>query len=113
MNRETALSSVLIFCASCGRQVPSSETQARLCLDCRVSRALEPLRLEHARLWRKRERYQRQGARLDSLERQVARVEERMADRIRDLISNDERAAEYYNKEMEAARQARYDIRSR
>jgi hypothetical protein len=113
LNRETAVSSVLIFCASCGRQVPSSETQARLCLDCRVSQALEPLRREHARLWRKRERYQRQGARLESLDRQAARVEERMAERIRDLVSNDERAAEYLNKEMEAARQARYDIRTR
>jgi hypothetical protein len=93
--------------------VPSSDTADRLCLDCRVTRALEPLRQEHARLWRKRERYQRQGARVDSLERQIARLEERMAVHIRDLVSNEDRAAEYFKKEMEAARQARYDIRTR
>jgi hypothetical protein len=43
----------------------------------------------------------------------MARLEERMAVHIRDLVSNEDRAAEYFKKEMEAARQARYDIRTR
>jgi hypothetical protein len=107
------VSSILIFCAGCGRQVPSSETDNRLCLDCRVHRALEPLRQEHARLWRKRERYRRQGANLGSLDRQVGRVEQRMAERISELVIPDKRRIEYLEKELEAARQARYDISPR
>ena len=47
------MSSILIFCRDCGKQVPSSETRDQLCLDCRVRRSVADLRDEHARLWRK------------------------------------------------------------
>jgi hypothetical protein len=90
--------------------VPSSDTRDGLCLDCRVTAALSDLRAEHARLWRKRERYRGQGANADSISRQVARVENRMAERIRELVPNDRAAADYLKRELEAARQARYDI---
>ena len=105
------MSSILVACRSCGRQVPSTETREAVCLDCRVSRSLEDLRREHARLWRKRERYRSHGANIDSIGRQVARIEDRMAERIRQLVSNDRRAAEMLSKELELARQSRYDIR--
>jgi hypothetical protein len=104
---------LVVFCRSCGRQVPSGEVRDGLCLDCRVSAALGPLREEHRRLWLKRERYGRQGANVDSIGRQIARVEDRMADRIRELVPDDERAAELLKKELEQARQSRYDIRRR
>ncbi len=104
------MSSILIFCGSCGKQVPSSETRDRLCLDCQVRNAVGDLRSEHARLWRKRERYRGSGANAGSIGRQLARIENRMADRIRALVSNDQKAAEYLRKELEEARQARYRI---
>ena len=76
----------------------------------RVSAGVGELRQEHARLWRKRERYRSSGANLDSIGRQIARVENRMADKIRELVSNDKQASEYLRRELEAARQARYSI---
>ena len=103
--------SILVPCRRCGRQVPSSQVREGLCLDCRVELALADLRTEHARLWRKRERYQSRGANADSIARQVARVEDRMAERIRELVPNQEQAAEQMRKALEQARSARYEIR--
>ncbi|HLQ62191.1 MAG TPA: hypothetical protein VK131_10030 [Candidatus Acidoferrales bacterium] len=105
------MSSILIFCRSCGKQVPSSETKDRLCLDCQVRDAMAALRAEHARLWRKRERYRGSGANADSIGRQLGRIENRMAEGIRGLVANDQKAAEYLQKQLEEARQARYQIR--
>jgi hypothetical protein len=90
--------------------VPSTETRGGLCLDCRVTAAMGELRAEHARLWRKRERYRSSGANVDSIGRQIARVENRMAEKIRELVSNDQQAREYLKRELENARQARYRI---
>jgi len=104
------VSSILIYCRSCGKQVPSSEAKDRRCLDCQVRDAMAALRAEHARLWRKRERYRGSGANADSIGRQLGRIENRMAERIRGLVSNDEKAAEYLRTELEEARQARYRI---
>lgn len=104
------MSSIFVFCAGCGRQVPSPETADRLCVDCRVTRSLEPLRREHTRLWRKRERYRISGANLESLERQMHRIEQRMGERVRDLVSNDERAAEIFVREIKSLRTAHYDL---
>ena len=104
------MSGILVFCRNCGKQVPSTQTRDGLCLECRVSASLSDLRQEHARLWRKRERYRSSGANLDSIGRQIARVENRMAEKIRALVSNDKEASEYLKRELEAARQARYSI---
>jgi NMD protein affecting ribosome stability and mRNA decay len=104
------MSGILVFCRSCGKQVPSSSTRAGLCLDCQLSRAVTPLREEHARLWRKRERYRSGGANLDSITRQLGRIELRMAEKIRELVPSEKAAAEYLKKELEAARQSRYEI---
>src|SRR5919201_3632881 len=105
------MTGILVFCRNCGKQVSSSEMRDGLCLDCRVSAALADLRAEHARLWRKRERYHSSGANAASIGRQVGRVENRMAEKIRELVSNDKQAGEYLKKELEAARNARYTIR--
>jgi hypothetical protein len=107
------MTSLVVFCRSCGRQVPSGEVREGLCLDCRVSAALTDLRDEHRRLWLKRERYGQRGANVASIGRQIARVEDRMADRVRELVSDDDRAAELLKKELEQARQSRYEIRRR
>ena len=107
------MSSLVVFCRACGRQVPSGELRGGLCLDCRVSAALTDLRDEHRRLWLKRERYGQQGANVASIGRQIARVEDRMAERIRELVTDDDRAAELLKKELEQARQSRYEIRRR
>lgn len=105
------MSSLLIFCRDCGRQVPTSQARDGLCLDCRVRRSVADLRDEHARLWRKRERYKTQNANVDQVARQIARVEDRMGQRIKELVSNDRQAVEYLRKELEAARGQRYSIK--
>jgi hypothetical protein len=102
---------LLVFCRSCGREVASSDVRAGLCLDCRVERELAGLREEHLRLWRKRERYAGHGANTQSIGRQLERVEERMAERVRTLVPDDRRAAELLTKELERARRSRYEIR--
>jgi hypothetical protein len=105
------MSSLLIFCRNCGKQVPSSKTRDGLCLDCRVRRSVADLRDEHARLWRKRERYRTQHANVDQIGRQIGRVEDRMAHRIRELVPNDKDAVEHLRRELEAARGQRYTIK--
>jgi len=105
------LSSILLFCRDCGKQVPSSQTREGLCIDCRVRRSVADLRNEHARLWRKRERYRSQNANVEQIGRQIARVEDRMGQRIKELVSNDREATDYLRKELESARGQRYNIR--
>jgi len=105
------VTSLVIFCRSCGREVPSGEVRDGLCLECRVTTALADLREEHRRLWLKRERYGHRGANVASIGRQIARVEDRMAERIREVVLDDDRAAELLGKELERARHSRYEIR--
>jgi hypothetical protein len=105
------VSSILIFCRDCGKQVPSSRTKDGLCVDCRVRRSVADLRDEHARLWRKRERYRSQNANTEQIGRQIAKVEDRMGQRIKELVSNERQATDYLRKELEAARGQRYTIR--
>ena len=105
------MSGLLVFCRDCGKQVSSSETREGLCIDCQVRRSVADLRDEHARLWRKRERYRAQHANVEQIGRQIARVEDRMAQRIKELISNERDAADHLRKELEAARGQRYTIK--
>jgi NMD protein affecting ribosome stability and mRNA decay len=105
------MSSVLIFCKDCGKQVPSSEARDQLCLDCRVRRSVADLRDEHARLWRKRERYRGRQANVDQIGRQIARVEDRMGTRIKELVPNERQAVALLRRELEAARGQRYVIK--
>src|SRR5205085_8212382 len=103
---------ILLTCHRCGKQVYSSEVKEGICLDCRVDQALAELREEHLRLWRKRERYRGKGANVDSIGRQIARLEDRMGTRIMDLVSDEKAAAEHLKRTLEKARSSRYDIRS-
>ena len=105
------MSSILIFCRDCGKQVPSSQTRDQLCLDCQVRRSVADLRDEHARLWRKRERYKSRQANVDQIGHQIARVEDRMGARIKELVSNERQAVDFLRKELEAARGQRYTIK--
>lgn len=105
------MSSLLIFCRGCGKQVPSSRARDGLCLDCQVKRSVADLREEHARLWRKRERYRSHNANAEQIGRQIARVEDRMAQRIKELVSNERAAVDYLRRELEAARGQRYMVR--
>jgi ribosomal protein L37E len=102
---------ILLPCRRCGRQVYSSQVRDGLCLECRVDAALADLREEHLRLWRKRERYRTGGANADSISRQIARLEDRMAKRIVDLVPEEKLALEHLERTLEKARQSRYDIR--
>lgn len=70
------------------------------------------LRDEHARLWRKRERYRSHHANVEQIARQIARVEDRMGARIREMVSNDRLATDLLRRELEAARGQRYSIKS-
>jgi hypothetical protein len=105
------MSSLLIFCRGCGKQVPSSQTRDGICLDCQVKRSVADLREEHARLWRKRERYRSHNANAEQIGRQIARVEDRMAQRIKELVSNEREAVDYLRRELESARGQRYMVR--
>ncbi|MGH7765571.1 MAG: hypothetical protein ACREOM_14260 [Candidatus Dormibacteraceae bacterium] len=105
------MSSLLIFCRVCGKQVPSLQARDAVCLDCQVRRSVADLRDEHARLWRKRERYQTRRANSEQIGRQIARVEDRMAHRIKELVSNERDAVDYLRRELEAARGQRYTIK--
>jgi hypothetical protein len=105
------MSSILIFCKDCGKQVPSGEARDQLCIDCRVRRSVADLRDEHARLWRKRERYRSQHANVGQIGQQIGRVEDRMAARIKELVSNERQAADLLRRELEAARGQRYTIK--
>ncbi len=105
------MSTLLIFCRSCGKQVSSSQTRDGLCVDCQVRRSVADLREEHARLWRKRERYRSGNANVEQIGRQIARTEDRMAQRIRALVPNERDAVEHLRRELEAARGQRYTIR--
>jgi uncharacterized protein involved in exopolysaccharide biosynthesis len=105
------VSSLLIFCRDCGKQVPSGQTRNGLCIACQVRHSVADLRDEHARLWRKRERYRSQRANVDQIGRQIARVEDRMALRIKELVSSEREAIDLLRKELEAARGQRYTIK--
>jgi predicted RNase H-like nuclease (RuvC/YqgF family) len=105
------MSALLIFCRECGRQVPSSQTREGLCIDCQVRRSVAELRDEHARLWRKRERYRNRNANVEQIGRQIARTEDRMAQRIRELVPNERDAVDHLRRELEAARGQRYTIK--
>jgi hypothetical protein len=102
---------ILVFCRDCGKQVPSLQTRDGRCIDCRVRRSVADLRDEHARLWRKRERYRSQNANVEQIGRQIARVEDRMGVRIKELVSNEREATDHLRKELEAARGQRYTIK--
>ena len=106
------MTGILLSCRRCGRQVYSSEVREGLCLDCRVDAALADLRDEHLRLWRKRERYRARGANTESIGRQIARLEDRMASRIMDIVPEEKVAVEQLKRTLEKARSSRYDIRS-
>jgi hypothetical protein len=82
-----------------------------MCLDCQVRKSVADLRDEHARLWRKRERYRSQQANVDQIGRQIARVEDRMGQRIKELVHNEREAVDYLRRELEAARGQRYTIK--
>ena len=105
------MSALLIFCRDCGKQVPSSQTKNGYCVDCQVRRAVAELRDGHARLWRKRERYRAQNANVEQIARQIARVEDRMGQRIKELVPNDREAVDHLRRELEAARGQRYTIK--
>jgi hypothetical protein len=105
------MSTLLIFCRSCGKQVSSSQARDGFCLDCQVRRSVAELREEHARLWRKRERYRSRNANVEQIGRQISRTEDRMAQRIRELVPNDREAADHLRRELEAARGERYSIK--
>ncbi len=105
------MSTLYVFCRDCGKQVSSAQTRGGLCLDCQVRHSLAGLREEHARLWRKRERYRTQGANVEQIARQIARTEDRMAQRIKELVPNERDAVEHLRRELEAARGQRYSIK--
>jgi len=105
------MSALVVFCRDCGKQVTSSQTRDGRCLDCQVRRSVAALRDEHARLWRKRERYRTRNANVDQIGRQIAKIEDRIAQRIRELVPNDREAVDHLRRELEAIRGQRYTIK--
>ena len=105
------MSGILVFCRDCAKQVPSGETRDGRCLECQVRVSVADLRDEHARLWRKRERYRGRQANVGQIGRQIARVEDRMGQRIKTLVSSERQAVDLLRRELESARQRRYTIK--
>ena len=105
------MSGILVFCRDCAKQVASGETRDGRCLDCQVRTSVADLRDEHARLWRKRERYRSRQANVEQIGRQIARVEDRMGERIKELVPNERHAVDYLRRELEEARGQRYTIK--
>ncbi len=105
------MTGILVFCRDCGKQVASTQTKDGRCLDCQVRHSVADLREEHARLWRKRERYRSQNANVEQIGRQIARTEDRIAQRIKELVPNDKEAVEHLRRELESARGQRYTIK--
>jgi hypothetical protein len=105
------MSGILVFCRDCGKQVASSDMREGLCLDCQVRKSVADLRDEHTRLWRKRERYRSQHANVEQIGRQIARVEDRMGQRIKEMVPNERQAIDLLRRELEAARGQRYTIK--
>src|SRR5437879_11958325 len=95
------MSGILVFCRDCGKQVASTQTKDGRCLDCQVRRSVADLREEHARLWRKRERYRSQNANMEQIGRQIARTEDRIAQRIKELRSEERRVGKEGRKRRE------------
>ena len=104
------MAGLLVPCLRCGRQTDSSLLRGQVCLDCRLEASLTPLRQEHQRLWRKRQRYLASGGNASSVASQLARLEDRMAEQISALITNDRDAAERLKAELESARGVRYNL---
>jgi hypothetical protein len=48
---------------------------------------------------------------VEQIGRQIARIEDRMAHRIKELVSNEREAVDYLRRELEAARGQRYTIK--
>ena len=48
---------------------------------------------------------------MEQIGHQIARVEDRMGVRIKELVSNERQAVDYLRKELEAARGQRYTIK--
>jgi hypothetical protein len=48
---------------------------------------------------------------VEQIGRQIARVEDRMAQRIKDMVPNEREAVDYLRRELEAARGQRYTIK--
>jgi NMD protein affecting ribosome stability and mRNA decay len=103
---------ILLPCRRCGRQVFSSEVRDGLCQDCRVDEAAAELRVELVRLWRKRERYQAGRANVDSVSRQIEKVQRRLASRILSIVPEEAAAAEQFERTLKKARDDRLDLRS-
>ena len=106
------MTGILLPCRRCGRQVFSSQVRDGLCQDCRVDEATAELRVELARLWRKRERYQAQRANAESVSRQLEKVERRLASRILTIVPEESVAAEQFERTLKKTRDERLDLRS-
>ena len=106
------MTGILVPCRRCGRQVFSSQVRDGLCLDCRVEEATAELRVELGRLWRKRERYQARRANVDSVSRQIEKVERRLASRIVALVPEEEAAEAQFERMLKRAREDRLDLRT-
>jgi hypothetical protein len=104
---------LLVPCRRCHRQVPSTRLQDQVCADCRVQFGLADLRKELGRLWRKRERYSAHHASTASIDRQIERVQLKVAERIESLLpGHPEEWMPQFEATMERARADRYDLRS-
>ncbi len=107
------MTELLVPCQRCHRQVASSRLRDRVCADCLVEVGLADLRKELGRLWRKRERYNAHRASTASIDRQIKRVQAKVAERIESLLpAHPEEWESQFEATMERARADRYDLRA-
>ncbi len=72
------MSSLIVFCTRCRREVRHGETRDGLCVRCRVEDATRESRAEVKRLQEKQRRYRARGTDVTSLERQLDRARQRL-----------------------------------
>lgn len=88
------MSSLIVFCARCRREVRHGETREGLCARCRVEDATREGRAEVKRLQEKQRRYQARGADVSSLERQLDRTRQRLVREAYAVVPDKEALAE-------------------
>jgi len=92
---------LLLHCSRCGAETDPDHSRAAVCFECLVREAVATDLAQYERLWSKRRRYLRRGARHS--DEQIMRVAKRLNAKIHAVIRG-EQGADFFNRLLEEAR---------
>ena len=93
------------YCRRCRKEVPAAACDlSGLCVVCLSSDAVQDEKAEYQRLWAKRARYIQAGISVKPVEKQLAKVAERLGDKVHARIGNPQQAIAILNAHLEEAR---------